>query len=159
MNPEELVNFFPDITRFIEVKFADHINKYHKDKRSVFVPPTEEEVTAYMNEHNFYIDVKHFIQTYGMGGWMISKNKPMKDWRLAAQKAKNWECNIAKQPKPAKPIAKSEPVPEAKIITQEEKARLLRESQWFAKGFGRKDYEPSLNQKKQNEMRKLGVGE
>ena len=141
----------------IDEAIAEHVRKYHA-KSSAFVPPTAEEVTEYMKANNFYIDVEDFLEFYGSKGWIVGKVK-MKNWRLAAHRAIKWDINREKQPKPAKPIAKSEPVPEAKIITQEEKARLLRESQWFAKGFGRKDYEPSLNQKKQNEMRKLGVGE
>ena len=64
-----------------------------KAKRKIFTPPTYEEITSYMEEAGFKIDVAGFIDFYESKGWMVGKNK-MKDWKSAARRAKKWECNI-----------------------------------------------------------------
>jgi len=55
--------------------------------RSVFKPPTLEEVEAYCLERNNGIDAQQFIDFYSSKGWMIGKNK-MKDWKAAVR---TWE--------------------------------------------------------------------
>ena len=51
-------------------------------KRTAFVPPTLEEVSAYVSEKGYSIDAEAFIAFYESKGWMVGKNK-MKDWRMA----------------------------------------------------------------------------
>ena len=63
-------------------------------KRTVFVPPTVDEVKAYCDERNNKIDPQAFIDFYDSKGWMIGANK-MKDWRAAVR---TWE---RKENKPA----------------------------------------------------------
>ena len=58
-------------------------------KRTVFVPPSLEEVKAYCQERNNSVDAEQFIDFYTAKGWMIGKNK-MKDWRGAVR---TWERN------------------------------------------------------------------
>ena len=55
--------------------------------RSVFKPPTLEEVKEYCWERNNGIDAQSFIDFYSSKGWMIGKNK-MKDWKAAVR---TWE--------------------------------------------------------------------
>lgn len=55
--------------------------------RSVFKPPTLEEVKEYCFERNNGIDAQQFIDFYSSKGWMIGKNK-MKDWKAAVR---TWE--------------------------------------------------------------------
>lgn len=55
--------------------------------RSVFKPPTLEEVKEYCWERNNGIDAQSFIDFYSSKGWMIGKNK-MKDWKAAIR---TWE--------------------------------------------------------------------
>lgn len=62
--------------------------KKGEDKpRSVFKPPTLDEVKEYCWERNNGIDAQSFIDFYSSKGWMIGKNK-MKDWKAAVR---TWE--------------------------------------------------------------------
>ena len=56
-------------------------------KRTVFKPPTVDEVRAYCTERNNKIDPQAFIDFYESKGWMIGANK-MKDWKAAVR---TWE--------------------------------------------------------------------
>jgi hypothetical protein len=58
-----------------------------KPKRSVFTPPTYEEVNAYCLERKNGIDAQSFIDFYESKGWMIGKDK-MKNWKAAIR---TWE--------------------------------------------------------------------
>ena len=60
-----------------------------KTARSVFVPPTVEEVRAYCEERENGIDAARFVDYYAARGWMVGKTK-MKDWRAAVR---TWERN------------------------------------------------------------------
>lgn len=53
-------------------------------KRTIFKPPTVEEVAAYCREKNIAIDPATFVNFYTSKGWFIGKNK-MKDWRAAVR--------------------------------------------------------------------------
>lgn len=54
-------------------------------KRSVFVPPTVEEVTAYCREKNFTVDPERFVDYYTARGWFLKQNQKMKDWKAAVR--------------------------------------------------------------------------
>lgn len=60
-----------------------------KQKRSLFKPPTIEEVKAYCKERNNNVDAQRFVDFYEAKGWMLGKNK-MKDWKAAVR---TWERN------------------------------------------------------------------
>ena len=60
----------------------------HKNKQ--FVPPTLEEVTAYVLERNSKVIPQAFIDFYEAKGWMVGKNK-MKDWKAACRNAEGWD--------------------------------------------------------------------
>lgn len=53
-----------------------------------FVPPTLEEVQAYCIERNNNVDPQRFIDYYTSIGWMVGKNKKMKDWKASIR---TWE--------------------------------------------------------------------
>ena len=55
--------------------------------RTVFVPPTVDEVGFYCAERNNSVDAERFVDFYQSKGWMVGKNK-MKDWRAAVH---TWE--------------------------------------------------------------------
>lgn len=56
-------------------------------KRSVFTPPTEEEVAEYAKAKGYAdFEVERFVDFYASKGWYVGKNK-MKDWRAAVR---NW---------------------------------------------------------------------
>jgi hypothetical protein len=52
-----------------------------------FVKPTVEEVDAYRIEQGLNLNPHNFVDYYDSVGWVVGKNKPMKDWKAAA---KNW---------------------------------------------------------------------
>ena len=72
------------------------------DKRAKrFVPPTLEEVRAYVAERHSPVDPQRFIDFYASKGWMVGINK-MKDWKAAcrnAEKWDEWECSAQKSTK------------------------------------------------------------
>ena len=49
-----------------------------------FIPPTEEEVCAYITEKHYPVNAKSFVNFYTSKGWMVGKNK-MKDWKAAVR--------------------------------------------------------------------------
>lgn len=51
-----------------------------------FTPPTQEEVSNYMNEIFAKDDSQRFIDYYTSNGWMVGRNK-MKDWKASVR---NW---------------------------------------------------------------------
>ncbi len=56
-------------------------------KRSVFTPPTEEEVAEYAKAKGYAdFETERFVDFYASKGWYVGKNK-MKDWRAAVR---NW---------------------------------------------------------------------
>lgn len=58
--------------------------------RSRFVPPTLEEVTAYVRERGSAVDPQGFLDFYAAKGWLVGK-APMKDWKAACRNAEHWE--------------------------------------------------------------------
>lgn len=61
-----------------------------------FAPPTREELQQYITENNYNVDADAFIDFYTSCGWVIGKNKPMKDWKSTVR---NWH---RREHKPAK---------------------------------------------------------
>ena len=74
----------------------DNEDSYHESStnrttnRPRFVPPTLEEVTAYVSERNSKVIPQAFIDFYESKGWMVGKNK-MKDWKAACRNAEGWD--------------------------------------------------------------------
>ena len=58
--------------------------------RKRFVPPTLEEVSAYVRERGSKVDPQGFIDFYASKGWLVGK-APMKDWKAACRNAEKWE--------------------------------------------------------------------
>lgn len=61
-----------------------------KPQNNHFVPPSLEEVTAYVAERKSPVIPQVFIDYYQSKGWMVGRNK-MKDWRAACRNAEKWE--------------------------------------------------------------------
>ena len=74
----------------------DNEDSYHESStnrttnRQRFVPPTLEEVTAYVLERNSKVIPQVFIDFYASKNWMVGKNK-MKDWKAACRNAEGWD--------------------------------------------------------------------
>ena len=58
--------------------------------RPRFVPPTVEQVAAYVKERGSRVDPQGFVDFYSSKGWMVGKT-PMKDWKAACRNAESWE--------------------------------------------------------------------
>ena len=58
-------------------------------RRTKFVPPSVEEVQAYITERGCKVDAERFVDFYTANGWMVGKNK-MKDWKASVR---YWERN------------------------------------------------------------------
>ena len=55
-----------------------------------FVPPTLDEVRAYVLQRNSPVEPQAFIDFYQARGWMVGK-APMRDWKAACRSAESWE--------------------------------------------------------------------
>ena len=87
---QEQCNVYPKERKEKEIKESTS-NEVEciKAKRTAFVPPTLEEVNAYVSEKGYAVDAERFIDFYTSKGWMVGKNK-MKDWKAAVR---NWWKN------------------------------------------------------------------
>lgn len=72
------------------------IDKESKPKKSRFIPPTIEEVSAYCRERGNSVDPQRFVDYYSSKGWMIGKNK-MVDWKASVR---TWERKEKENPSP-----------------------------------------------------------
>lgn len=64
--------------------------KIKSKSKNIFIPPTVEEVQAYITEKGYHISAEKFVDYYTANGWMVGKTK-MKDWKAAVR---NWERNL-----------------------------------------------------------------
>ena len=55
-----------------------------------FVPPTLDEVRAYVLQRRSPVEPQAFIDFYQARGWMVGK-APMRDWKAACRSAESWE--------------------------------------------------------------------
>lgn len=78
-------------------------NPNPKSKR--FVPPTENEVAAYMHEIGFNGNSEKFVSHYESNGWKVGKNK-MKDWKAAVR---TWRGNNFSQSPPQPILSQQKP--------------------------------------------------
>ena len=58
-----------------------------------FIPPTVDEVQAYIDEKGLRVLAAGFIDFYQSKGWLIGKSM-MKDWRAACRRAVDWDRNM-----------------------------------------------------------------
>lgn len=57
-------------------------------KRTIFTPPTLEEVQAYVEERGSNVDAQKFFDYYTVGNWKDAKGNAVKNWK---QKLLTWE--------------------------------------------------------------------
>ncbi len=56
-------------------------------KLTKFIPPTDEEIAAYVAEKGYHFNPAQFVPHYQSKGWKVG-NQPMKDWHAACR---TWE--------------------------------------------------------------------
>lgn len=59
-----------------------------REREKKFVPPTLEEVKAYVKERNSNVDPNKFFEYYETGKWVDGKGNPVRNWK---QKLLTWE--------------------------------------------------------------------
>lgn len=80
-----------DINRYkteTEIK-KDISDDISKKTRTIFRPPTMQEVKNYCEQRGNNIDAEYFVDFYVSKNWMVGKNK-MKDWKACVR---TWERN------------------------------------------------------------------
>ena len=70
------------------VKESKVKSKADKPPRARFVPPTLEEVRAYVKDRNSPVDPQKFFDYFSTGNWIDSKGQPVRNWK---QKLITWE--------------------------------------------------------------------
>lgn len=61
-----------------------------RKKTTKFIPPTDEEVGAYVSEKGYHFNPEEFIPFYQTRGWKMKGGEPMKDWKAGCR---YWEAN------------------------------------------------------------------
>ena len=56
--------------------------------RKKFIPPTLDEINAYVIENGLHVSAKDFLDYFTVGNWIDSLGKPVKNWK---QKLLTWE--------------------------------------------------------------------
>ena len=117
LNNETMVaDWLPNGCR-LEDTGKDSIGKVKEgEKRKRFIPPTLEEVQAYVKERNSSVDPKRFFEYYETGGWKDAKGQSVKNWK---QKLITWEK------KDASPKRKTQDFPEAETDLDELQKRIF----------------------------------
>lgn len=67
-----------------------------KSKSEKFVPPTLDEVKAYITEKGYNVDPDYFYNYYEEGHWIDGEGKPVRNWK---QKLITWQKKDAAKPK------------------------------------------------------------
>ena len=73
-------------------------------ERKHFVPPSVEEVKAYIEEKGYSINPDSFVDYYTSNGWHVGRNK-MKDWKDCVR---SWNNREKKPTKPSSQIGRAE---------------------------------------------------
>lgn len=78
----------------------DRVDKNRVDiasqrEKKLFIPPTLEEVQAYIEERNSPVNAKRFFDYFTAGDWKDSAGKPVKNWK---QKLITWESKQKESP-------------------------------------------------------------
>jgi hypothetical protein len=71
----------------------------HKQPAKRFVPPTLEEVQAFVKEKNYAVDPNDFFRYYAERDWENKNGKPIKNWRQTLREV--WASGV-KAPQPKK---------------------------------------------------------
>lgn len=71
-------------------------DKKKNKSKSVFVPPTLEEVKAYVQEKGYSVDAEYFYKYYSVANWVDSKGNHVRNWK---QKLITWAKKDDEKPK------------------------------------------------------------
>lgn len=77
-----------EIEKEIENECSKRNQKEKKSAGTRFIPPTVEEVSAYVRERGSGVDPQWFVDFYTARGWVYNGGQKMRDWRAAVR---TWE--------------------------------------------------------------------
>ncbi len=66
-------------------------------KRKDFIPPTLEEIKAYIEEKKYNVNADTFFNYFDVSNWVDSQGKPVKNWKQKLITWSNFENNPARQ--------------------------------------------------------------
>lgn len=98
-------------------------NKRESISKTRFVKPKIEEIEAYIKEKGMHFDATEFYDYYESVGWVVGKDKRMKDWKAACR---TWENK--RKDKSQDEEEKEEPLPDGMTRDDWEKCK-----QWLIK--------------------------
>lgn len=75
------------VSNKVEVVSKGSTNNRKINRTIEFVPPTLEEIEAYVNEKNINIDAKQFFNFFDVSDWIDTKGNKVKNWK---QKILTW---------------------------------------------------------------------
>ena len=118
-----------NVTETLDVTECNGTDKNRKEKnrkdKKVFVPPTLEEVKAYVLEKGYNVDAEYFIKYYSAGDWTDSKGNPVGNWK---QKLITWAKKDEQKPKKQYVTASQYKAPTISKEEYEEKLRKIQEA-------------------------------
>ena len=83
---QEVRNSYSNDTKVSDTENNDteslYIGATPKNKHKTFIPPTLEEVQAYVTEKGYNIDVSYFYEYYQTTDWHDKKGNKVKNWKL-----------------------------------------------------------------------------
>lgn len=82
-----------------EIEKDKEIEKRDRKKSKKFIPPTIEEVKAYIAEKGYHVDAEFFWNYYDKGQWMRKDGTPVLNWK---QTLVTWEKKESEKPEPKK---------------------------------------------------------
>ena len=82
-------------TNFPKEKEKDKEKEKEKNNKK-FVPPTVEEVAAYMTEIGCDVDPQYFVDYHVARNWVLSNGKQAKDWKAVCR---TWKHNNFSKPR------------------------------------------------------------
>lgn len=100
-------------------------NKRESISKTRFVKPKIEEIEAYIKEKGMHFDATEFYDYYESVGWVVGKDKRMKDWKAACR---TWENKRKDKSQDEEEKEKEEPMPEGMSIENWQKCK-----QWLIK--------------------------
>lgn len=75
------------VSNKVEVVSRGSTNNRKINRTIDFIPPTLEEIEAYVNEKNINIDAKQFFNFFDVSNWIDTKGNKVKNWK---QKILTW---------------------------------------------------------------------